>query len=223
MDSESKVVKIIKGKDKTVASTVGEDLGVESIEQRGIIKGDIYTASSKAREILQKAQQEAEEIIRKACEEREKERKGGYQQGYEEGLAQVTEMLAKARVEYDQILKSSQHDVLNLAFKIAEKIIGKQLQMDQNLIMDIVAQALQAVRQSRQITIRVNPEDAKILKANREGFVQALGTGRVVDFVEDKKIERGGCIIESEIGIVEAQLQTQLDRLRKVLSSEKKQ
>jgi type III secretion protein L len=221
MEGEStKVVKIIKGKEKS-SNTVTDSLSVDSMERDGVIKGEIFSATSKAREILQKAQQEAEEIIRKAHEEKERERKDGYQDGYQEGLAQVTELLAKARTEYEQTLKSASKDMLNLAFKIAEKIVGKQLEIDNKIIMDIVSQALQTVRQSRQITLRVNPEDAKVLKANKDSFLEKLGHGREIDILEDKKVERGGCIIESEIGIVEAQLQTQLERLKKVLSETK--
>lgn len=221
MEGEStKVVKIIKGKEKS-PNEVSDSFSVDSMERDGVIKGEIYSATSKAKEILLKAQSEAEEIVRKAHEEKEREKQDGYQSGYQEGLAQVTELLAKARVEYEQTLKNASKDILNLAFKISEKIIGKHLEIDKTLIMDIVSQALQTVRQSRQITLRVNPEDAKVLKANKDVFLEKLGHGREIDVLEDKKVERGGCIIESEIGIVEAQLQTQLDRLKKVLSETK--
>lgn len=221
MDNDGgKVIKVIKGKEKDPA-TISEDLNVEVLEQHGLIKGDIYSASSRAREMLQKAQQDAEEIVRRAVEQRDKEKQDGYNAGYQEGLAQVTELLVKARTEYDAALKNASKDMLNLAFKIAEKIIGKSLELDRNLIMDIVAQALQTVRQSRRITIHVNPEDAKTLKAGKEVLAETLGQGRMIDIAEDKKVERGGCIIESEIGKVEAQLQTQLERLKKVLSERK--
>src|SRR5262245_12159748 len=157
----TKVIKVIKSKDRADSAPVPEDLNVEAMEQHGgVIKGDIYSASGRAREILAKAQQDAEEIIRRAVEQREKEKKDGYDAGYQEGLAQVTELLAKARVEYDQTMKNASKDMLGLSFKIAEKIIGKALELDKNLIIDIVAQALQTVRQSRQITIHVHPEDA---------------------------------------------------------------
>lgn len=221
MDKDgTKVIKVIKGKEKDPA-TISEDLNVEVLEQHGVIKGDIYSASSRAREMLQKAQQDAEEIVRRAVEQREKEKQDGYSAGYQEGLAQVTELLVKARTEYDATLRNASKDMLTLAFKIAEKIIGKSLELDKTLIMDIVAQALQTVRQSRQITIRVNPEDAKTLKSGKETLAEMLGQGRMIDIAEDKKVDRGGCIIESEIGIVEAQLQTQLERLKKVLSERK--
>ena len=213
---EQKVVKVIKSKDKS-ATTVREDLSRDSIEQDGIIRGEVYSASAKARELLQKAQKEAESIIRKAEETAETQRKSGYDTGYQEGLAQTTELLMKARLEQEQFLKSGNRDLMDLAFKIAEKIIGKQLELDPDTIISIVKQAMQTVRQTKQLTIRVHPDDAKRLKANEEELQEALGRQRILDVVEDKKVQPGGCIIESEIGTVEAQLTTQLERLKKIL------
>lgn len=213
---DAKVVKVIKGKDKA-ASNFREDLGRESIEQDGIIRGEVYSASGKARELLQKAQLEAEEIVRKAQEKSEELRRNGYDAGYQEGLAQVTEQLVKARMEHDSFLKNANRELMDLAFKIAEKIIGKQLEIEPQTIISIVKQAMQNVRGSKQLTIRVHPNDAKILKENDEELQEALGRQRIIDIVEDKKVQEGGCIIESEIGTVEAQLHTQLDRLKKIL------
>ena len=213
---EAKVVKVIKSKDKS-ASTVREDLSRDSIEQDGIIRGEVYSASAKARELLQKAQQEAESILQKAEEAAQKQRQNGYDTGYQEGLAQTTELLMKARLEQEQFLKNANRDLMDLAFKIAEKIIGKQLEIDPDSIISIVKQAMQTVRQTKQLTIRVHPDDAKRLKANEEELQEALGRQRFLDVVEDKKVQQGGCIIESEIGTVEAQLNTQLERLKKIL------
>jgi type III secretion protein L len=216
MEESSKIVKVIKSKDKAT-STISDELTLGSIEQDGIIRGEVYSASAKAREILRKAQQEAEEIIRKVTQESDQQRQNGYQAGYQEGLAQATEVLLRARGDYEQLLKNANRDLMDLAFKIAEKIIGKQLQIDKTTIQSIVSQAMQGIRQSKQITIRVNPADAKALKENEEELLEKLAGQRTLDFVEDKKVQPGGCIIESEIGIVDAQLQTQLERLRKVL------
>ena len=222
MDQDSgKIIKVIKGKDKA-PSSIKEDIGLGSIEQDGIIRGEVYSASAKARELLKKAQQEAEEILKQAQEQGEKEREQGYQEGYQEGLAQATELLVKARLEHDQLLKNANKDLMDLAFKIAEKIIGKQLEIDQSTIISIVAQALQSMRQSRQITIRVHPADAKILREEKDDLMERLGAHREVDIMEDKKVHQGGCIIESEIGTVEAQLHTQLERLRRVLTTQTK-
>ena len=213
---EAKVVKVIKSKDKS-ASTVREDLSRDSIEQDGVIRGEVYSASAKARELLQKAQKEAESILQKADEAAEKQRQNGYDTGYQEGLAQTTELLMKARLEQEQFLKNANRDLMDLAFKIAEKIIGKQLEIDPDTIISIVKQAMQTVRQTKQLTIRVHPDDAKRLKANEEELQEALGRQRFLDVVEDRKVQPGGCIIESEIGTVEAQLSTQLERLKKIL------
>jgi type III secretion protein L len=217
---DSKVVKVIKGKDKFTTS-VREDMSRGSIEQDGVIRGDVYSASGKARELLQKANQEAEAIVRKAEEDSAKQRQNAYDTGYQEGLAQTTELMIKARMEHEQFVKNANRDVMDLAFKIAEKIIGKQLEIEPETIISIVKQAMQNVRQSKQLTIRVHPDDAKLLKENEEELQETLGRQRILDVVEDKKVQRGGCIIESEIGTVEAQLQTQLERLKKILVQSK--
>jgi len=217
---DAKIVKVIKGKDKG-ASSFRDDLGRDSIEQDGIIRGEVYSASAKARELLQKAQIEAEEILRKAKEKSEELRQSGYDTGYQEGLAQTTEQLVKARMEHEQFLKNANRELVDLAFKIAEKIIGKQIEIEPQTIISIVKQAMQNVRGSKQLTIRVHPNDAKILRENDEELQEALGRQRMIDILEDKKVQPGGCIIESEIGTVEAQLQTQLERLKKILLAAK--
>jgi type III secretion protein L len=211
---------VIKGKDKA-SPNFREDLGRDSIEQDGIIRGEVYSASAKARELLQKAQAEAEDIVRKAKEKSDELRKSGYESGYQEGLAQVTEQLVKARQEHELFLKNANRELMDLAFKIAEKIIGKQLEIEPQTIISIVKQAMQNVRGSKQLTIRVHPDDAKILRENDEELQEALGRQRIIDIMEDKKVHPGGCIIESEIGTVEAQLQTQLERLKKILLAAK--
>jgi type III secretion protein L len=213
---EAKVVKVIKGKEK-ITSNLREDLQRDSIEQDGIIRGDVYSASAKARELLHKAQQESEEILRKAREQSEELRKSGYDAGYQEGIAQTVELMTKARMEHEQFLKNANRDVMDLAFKVAEKIIGKQLETEPETIISIVKQAMQNVRGSKELTIRVHPDDAKILRSNEEELLETIGRNRIIDIMEDKKVQPGGCIIESEIGTVEAQLQTQLERLKKIL------
>src|SRR5687767_2214775 len=117
---EGKVVKVIKGKDKSPTDVRG-DLSRDSIEQDGIIRGEVYSASAKARELLQKAQLEAETILQRAAQESEKQRQNAYDTGYQEGLAQTTELLVKARLEQEQFLKNANRDLMDLAFKIAEK------------------------------------------------------------------------------------------------------
>lgn len=219
MEQESaKVIKVIKSKEKS-SSSVAEDFNIDSIEQDGVIRGEVYSASARARELLRKAQEEADAILQKARDEGEQEKKQGYEAGYQEGLAQTTELLAKARLEYEQFVRSAHKDLLDLAFKVAEKIIGRQLEVDETTVLDIVSQAMKSVRQSRELTIRVHPDDAKVLRKNEEALIEKLGRQRVIDIMEDKKVQKGGCIIESEIGIVEAQLQTQLERLKKVITT----
>ena len=72
----------------------------------------------------------------------------------------------------------------------------------------------------RHVTIRVAPADEK---AVREGLASMLasvpGGASFLDVVPDARLERGACLLESELGVVDASLETQLKALENALRS----
>lgn len=207
--------KIIK---KSVTTKIESDYSV-SDSRSPLIEGEVYDASQVARDLVQKAEQQASEMVAKAMQERERIVGEARDQGYQEGLAKSTEWIAKARDAYQRTMESGKSDVKLLAIKVAEKIVGKALEMDPELINEIVTQAIRTLRQQKNVTIRCNEEDLSILKKREKDFLEHLGQGGTIQFVADPKIERGGCLVESEIGIVDARLDVQLKTLQKVLMS----
>ena len=186
---EAKVIKVIKGKEK-VASNLREDLERDSIEQDGVIRGEVYSASAKARELLHKAQQESEEILRKAKEQSEALGKSGYDAGYQEGIAQTVELMTKARMEHEQFLKNANRDVMDLAFKVAEKIIGKQLETDRkrsSALSNRRCKMFAEVKNSRFGFIRMMQ---KFCGVTKRSFWKLSG-GTALDIMEDKKVQPG--------------------------------
>jgi type III secretion protein L len=113
----------------------------------------------------------------------------------------------------------NKNDLKLLAVKIAEKIVGRALEMDPTLINDIVTQALRTTRQQKNVVIRCNEEDYDHLKENEKEFLDLMGQHGTIDIVVDPKIIRGGCIVDSELGVVDARLDVQLKKLQKVLTS----
>ncbi|HET6266716.1 MAG TPA: type III secretion system stator protein SctL [Acidobacteriota bacterium] len=182
-----------------------------------LIEGQVYDASQVAKDLVQKAEQQAEQILSKAMEERERIQGEARDQGYQEGLAQSTEWIVKAKDHYQRVAENSKNDLKILAVKIAEKIVGKALEMDPELINDIVSQAIRTLRQQKNVNIRCHEDDLGILKKNEKEFLELLGKSGVITFTVDSKIQRGGCMIESEIGVVDARLETQLKTLQKIL------
>ncbi len=216
------MAKIIKGpKDEGVAPgppnpmIVGDRFASPS--KGRIIEGEIYDARLRAKQILDEAQAEAEEIRTAAEQFRKEEGERGYQEGYQAGLAQVTEIILRAREEYARLLHGAETEMVKLAIKVARKIIGRELKVNPRTILDVVSQAITAVRQQNEIIIRVNPGDLEVLVKSKERLIGLLGRAKDLDIRGDPAVRRGGCVIESEIGQIDAQLDIQLAVVEKIL------
>ncbi len=188
-------------------------------ETRGVVKRPVVEARAEARRILAEAETGAREL-RESAEQLARElREAAYEEGREAALLEFTQLLLEARERRDAALASAERDLLRLAVKIAEKIIGREVERDGGgALADIVSTALRHARQNESLTVRVNPSDMPSVEAHRARLDPA-GRARFLDLVSDPRVRPGGCIIESESGTVDAQLDTQLRVLERALLS----
>lgn len=200
--------KVIKGKSDKVEDKI---LSAVPVGKKRI-DGKVYEASQQAKQIIDDALKEAEQI-------REIEKKKGFDAGYEQGLRQVAEVLVRFKQEKERVLSEIEPQVVMLVRKIAEKIIGKELELNNETIVNIVKQALQPVKQQKEIIIRVNPQDVEILEKNKAGIIDVLARTNDISIKPDDSVVSGGCIVETEIGTIDARLDTQLRVLEQVLVS----
>ncbi len=218
--------KIIK---KTV-TTGTESASVAGDSRSSVIDSEVYEASQVARDLIQKAQlqaeeitakarDEAEQVLQKANAERDRITTESRDTGYQEGLASASEWVVKSREYYQRTVESSKKELKMLSVKIAEKIIGRALELDPEVINDIVSQAIRTLRQQKNVTVRCSEADYETLKKNEKEFLGMMGQSGILDIIPDPKLTRGGCMVESEVGIVDARLETQLKTLQKLLLS----
>jgi len=64
--------------------------------------------------------------------------------------------------------------------------------------------------------VRVNPADLERMRDHRDELI-AIGDIRNLRVVEDKRVDRGGVVIDSDTGTIDARIRTQLDEARKIL------
>jgi flagellar biosynthesis/type III secretory pathway protein FliH len=124
-------------------------------------------------------------------------------------LNKVTERL---QVEIGRWFEDSEEKMTDLAIVAVRKLLAAELAISRESALEIVKEALQDVTHSRHARIRVNPFDSLILKDHRQELMNAAGSLRDVEFVSDPKIA-GGCIIETDGGVVDATLETKLGLL----------
>jgi len=166
------------------------------------------------------ARVEAERIVRQAQTEADRIRAQAAAEGRERGMAAVTELLVGARAAASRARAAASGELRLLAVKIAEKIIGHELQARPEAIVDLVAEALTAAGASRQVTVRCHPDDLAALERGRPRLVERLARAQAVQFRVDGAVGRGGCVVETELATIDARLSTQLDAIERALRGE---
>jgi type III secretion protein L len=174
-------------------------------------------ASLEAKQILAKAQEQAAQLLEDARREKERVVAESTERGYAAGLDQWNDALADAWKQREDFLAEHEAELVRLAVAIAKKIIGRSLEVNPGTVLQTAKEALRAVRSERRVIIKVNPSDEDALR-QQAGSLKMLGTevGELV-IIGNPSIEAGGCIVESDLGIIDAQIGTQLSSIENAL------
>jgi len=182
-----------------------------------VLKREVYEASRDARDVVALAQDKAKQIIEEAEQGRNAIREQARQEGIAQGLAEWNRIVARASQKADELSKSWEETMLRLSIRVAEKIVGEQLRLHPESIVEIVREVLKSIRPGKHLTIQVNPADAQYARARIDRLKEALGTSSEFEIVAAANVAPGGCVIESELGIIDARLETQLKCLEDAL------
>lgn len=188
----------------------------KSFATGGVLKWRVLDARAEARRVVAEAGREAEDIRREAQAAAVESREAARREGLEEALGELSEHLLAARETRDNALAEVERDVLLLAVRLAEKIIGREIERDDRTLADIVSAALRHARQHEMLTVRINPADLPAVQSYRDRL-DPTGRARFLDLIPDPRVAHGGCVIESESGTINAQLDTQLRVLERAL------
>jgi len=193
------------------------DAGAPALRPRGVVDKEEFLAHEGAKQIIAKATQQAEEIISAARAQEQRIFEQAKAAGREEGRVEVSTELARAKQQAAMILKAAEQDIIALSLEIARKIIGRDLERDPQVVMEICANAIEGVRNARQLVLRVNPQDGAYLRQNRKAIMDLVARSVDIAFKDDPSVEPGGCVIQTEHGTIDAQLDTQFKMLAQVL------
>ncbi|MDY7225536.1 FliH/SctL family protein [Hyalangium rubrum] len=209
--------KVIKGDGSAEPAAVTSERPGPRPARAGVMNAEIFDARQSAQGIIEEAHREKERILAEAQREREDVLAKAREQGRQEGLAQSTEILLRAKMQAGEMLASQEKDVIALSCKIAEKIIGRDLERQPELMVDMCATAIEQLRNARAMVLRVHPKTAQVLRARKPELMELIG--RAVDLAirEDQDVAPVGCIVQTEFGTVDAQLPTQFEMLQNVL------
>jgi len=185
-------------------------------------------AEDEAERIVEEAKRTAAEIEAKAGESVENLRKENARQGFEtgreegftEGRSEVERLIERMHTVLDraqdkraEILAETEQQIVDLVLLIARKVIKVISDNQRNIVVSNVVQALRKVKGHGEIVIRVNVDDLKLTSEHIKDFLKLVEGSKGMQLVEDSSVDRGGCIIETEFGEIDARISSQLAEL----------
>lgn len=190
-----------------------EKSGIEILPSAQVLKAEEYAAVVDATKLLEAAREEANLIRQEALQEFEKQKKAGYKEGLEIGKAEVSEKMLDC-VTQSAVYFSKLEDVLiDLVMRILRKVIGEFDHKD--VVESVVKRALESTRNETQVTVRVSPNQAEQLQTKVESLTSAYPKIQVLSIQPDARIPEDGCVLETEMGVVDASLETQFKAIEK--------
>jgi type III secretion protein L len=171
-----------------------------------VVPAKEFTELLNAQELLEKAQEDVEKYKAQAAEEAEKQRQKAVQEGFEEGMGKWANQLAHLEKTLEDKLKQMDASVAQVALLAAKKIVGKQLEYDKTLVVDIIANALKPVTHHANILIYVNKADLEAVEAAKPRLRQLFDRLKTLTVAARDDVQPSGVIIETEAGIINAQL-----------------
>jgi len=184
-----------------------------------VVPADEFSTLADASEILSKVVRDAEEYRKKTALEGEKIKELAFQEGFDEGLVSLNKHLLALDHELKAIREDVQKRILPLALKAARKIMGEELRLHPDRIVDIVMTSLKPVTQHKKVVIYVSHDDLEQLEKNRSKIKHMFEHIENLSIQERDDIQPGGCMIETEAGIINAQLENQWRALESAFES----
>ena len=196
-------------------------------------------AKAKAEQMIRQAKLEYESVIEDIMQQRnswQEEKKvlvaeakeEGYQSGWSEGqqqgyseyrklIEEAWEIIAAAKDDYTAYLDASEKVILDMAVKIAEKIVARKIE-DDEYFMTLVKRALKEAKESHDIRLHVHPESYDFILTQKEELLSIFSHETNLFIYPDDEMPVGGCVIESETGRIDASIDTQLSEIKHTLT-----
>lgn len=180
-------------------------------------------AAARAKQMVEQATERVQEIEAQARARGHEEgvaagRAAGYAE-LEEDVAAMHELVENARAQRNEVIETAEPELVRLAMAVAERVVNDHVAIDGNVVLENVRHALTRLVGREVVTLRVNPADAEVLRMYREATA-ASNDVEHLRIIEDQRVDRGGVVIETDSGTIDAKISTQLREARRALTSD---
>ena len=205
-----------------ISQTSADALAIVSAQAQEVLEAARREAENLKSQAMIEVQQELEAMKNRAYEEGKAQ---GYDDGYGEAVAQVEEQknqLAQERkrleAEYQDLVEELEPRFVEALTDIYEKVFRVDLKKEQNIIMHLISSTMHKIEGSNTYLIHVSKEDYPYVSMKKnEVLVTSVSANASVEIVEDMTLGANDCIIETDGGVFDCGLGTQLEELSQKL------
>jgi flagellar assembly protein FliH len=122
--------------------------------------------------------------------------------------------------ERELVAERVERAAVELALRIAEQALGAAVAVQPERVVDVVRGALRRLVERDRVTVLVNPADLELVRSHLGAIVDELGGIEHCEVQSERRVSRGGAVVRTADGEIDATLQTKLERAREVLEGE---
>ena len=182
-----------------------------------ILRAEAYASLLQAQSVLDDARAEAERIRQRAEVAYEQRQKQGYDDGVMEGQMQQAEKMLETSMQAVEYLEGLERQIVEVVTTAVRKIVGDL--DDKERIVRVVRTALEQVRGRQRVLVRVCPEEEPHVREALAPMLVSASVSAGIELVADQRMKPGSCMLESEMGVVDASLEVQLKAIENALTA----
>jgi len=201
--------------------------------KQGLIEEERYQildgAAAKAREIIEQSKKEARRIIENAKAEKQKIEKTAFEKGYKEGfeagkkeqeviwkryLAELNDTKKELQNRNALFIQHLEKECIKLSMAIAEKILGRAIQIDTEYLLDLIKRGLKEAGEEKEALIRISEQDYDKVTS----MISKLEKGQYsITLMKDPTLSSGDCIIIGPNYEIDVGIHTQVENIAEAL------
>jgi flagellar assembly protein FliH len=137
----------------------------------------------------------------------------------EPALAALTQAVADVHAQQAEAASQLERRAVELGLALAKKIVAGALQVEPERVLEAVTGALRGIVERERVTVLVNPDDLEIVREAMDNLKASLGGIEHCEVQAERRVARGGAVVRTPDGDVDARLDVKLQRAREVVDA----
>ncbi len=181
-----------------------------------VLKAKDYAQYLEANDIIEQALLRAKQIEEQAQKAYEAQKQLGYDEGLLEGRMEYGEKMLDTAMAAIDYLENLEEALVRTVIMAVRKVVGE---IDsKELIVKIIRSALLSMHSQQKVLLKISSEDEEAVRESLDLMIKnAPGSLSYIDVAVDPRMSRGDCVLESELGLLDASVETQLKILENAL------